>query len=334
MLLKDALHLFEESLYDGQTKETTRTWYIWFDEQGRIHGTLQHLLHFFGDVELEEIDVFAINRWVKGLSGVQSKWGQQRPTVESELSPNTINGRIASAKRFFGWLYQTGLIDRNPTATLQKIPMGKRAPRAITTDDFIRLLEHAAQASKQPTRDLAILIFLYDTGCRIGGLCNIKMSDLVLSERRVYIHEKGRGYNGDGRWLFLEPTPFLALTAYLEVRPVGCGSNLFVSPKGNLTVSGVYQMIQRHADALDIEGFWNPHSFRHAAAREWLRGGASLPAVAQLLGHKNVQTTASYYAQWARSELQQIKHEASPFNNAQINGTVNRLVEKFADVAF
>lgn len=329
MLLREALHLFEESLYDGHVKASTRRWYLWFDDQGHIHGMLQPLFTFCGNIHIEQIDVFLINRWMKGMRDVQTKYGKQRPIIEGEeLSPNTINGRIVVAKRFFGWLHKMDLISRNPAADLKRISIGDRQPKAISTASFISLLEEVAKRSQQPKRDLAIFIFLFDTGCRVGGLCNIKLSDLVLQEKRVYIREKGRGYNGNGRWVFLEPTPLLALSAYLEVRPVGCGSNLFVSQRGNLSASGVYQMIERHAKSVGIEGYWNPHSFRHAAAREWLRGGASLPSVAKLLGHNNIQTTTMYYARWARSELQQIKREASPFNNHIVNDAVSRVLAK------
>lgn len=327
MLLKEALHLFEESLYDGRVKERTRRWYIWFDERGRVHGMLRSLYLHFGDVPIEEIDVFSINRWIKKAREPQSKWGKQRPAVEGQFSPNTINGLIVTAKRFFGWLEEMNLLASNPAQNLRRIPMGQRMPRAIHTNDFVNLLEDVAATSRQPERDIAILTFLFDTGCRVGGLCNIKMSDMVLNKRRVFLREKGRGYNGKGRWVFLEDTPFLAVSTYLKVRPSGIGTNLFLSKKGALGTSGVYQMIERHARNIGIKGFWNPHSFRHAAAREWLRGGASLPAVAKLLGHNDIQTTTLYYAQWADSELQQIKHEASPFNDQDVEQAVSRVLQ-------
>ncbi len=335
MLLLEALHYFEESLYDGRLKGTTRKWYIRFDGRGRVQGMLKPLFDFCGNVEVTEIDVFVINRWLKSMHGVQTKWGGQRPVVEGEaLSPETINGRITSAKRFFNWLHMVGIIDHNPAAALKRIPLGDRSPKAVKTADFISLLESIANHSKQRERDLAILIFLFDTGVRVGGLCGIKLSDVEIEEKRVYVHEKGRGYNGSGRWVFLEPTPLLALTTYLEVRPEGRGKNLFVSQRGDLTSGGVYQMLERQAQLAGIEGFWNPHSFRHAAARAWLRGGASLPAVAKLLGHSNVLTTSKYYARWARSELQQIKHEASPFNDVTIDDAVSRYLEPSSITTF
>jgi integrase/recombinase XerD len=59
----------------------------------------------------------------------------------------------------------------------------------------------------------------------------------------------------------------------------------------------------------------NPHRFRHTFASDMVRAGVSLPALMQLMGHAQIQTTMVYvrvtplevYQQYARAVSQHIR---------------------------
>jgi len=59
----------------------------------------------------------------------------------------------------------------------------------------------------------------------------------------------------------------------------------------------------------------NPHRFRHTFASDMVRAGVSLPALMQLMGHAQIQTTMVYvqvtpqevYQQCARAVSQYIR---------------------------
>ena len=59
----------------------------------------------------------------------------------------------------------------------------------------------------------------------------------------------------------------------------------------------------------------NPHRFRHTFASDMVRAGVSLPALMQLMGHADIQTTLLYvqvtpqdvYLQYARAVAQHIR---------------------------
>ena len=59
----------------------------------------------------------------------------------------------------------------------------------------------------------------------------------------------------------------------------------------------------------------NPHRFRHTFASDMVRAGVSLPALMQLMGHADIQTTLVYvqvtplevYQQYARAVAQHIR---------------------------
>jgi integrase/recombinase XerD len=64
----------------------------------------------------------------------------------------------------------------------------------------------------------------------------------------------------------------------------------------------------------------NPHRFRHTFASDMIRAGISLPALMQLMGHAQIQTTLVYvqvtpqdvWEQYARAVAQHIRPAPSP----------------------
>ena len=100
-----------------------------------------------------------------------------------------------------------------------------------------------------------------------------------------------------------------AIEDWLKVRP--CKKEcpyVFVNihKKGGvhgLTVSGVYQAIERIAEKVGVTSDWNPHNWRHGSARGMIKQGASLSEVSQLLGHSTVTVTGDFYGIFSEEEL-------------------------------
>jgi integrase/recombinase XerD len=90
---------------------------------------------------------------------------------------------------------------------------------------------------------------------------------------------------------------------------------IFISMENDqepLTESGLNQLLIRLKKRANVEGRVNPHSFRHNFAREYLRNGGDLVTLARLLGHKDIKTTADYYAIFAPDELAELHEKFSP----------------------
>ncbi len=122
----------------------------------------------------------------------------------------------------------------------------------------------------------------------------------------------------------LRSAPFTARTEafladWLAVRP-SQATTVFCSllPRSYarpLTVNGLKHILKRLKREAGVTGRANPHSFRHGFAREMLRKGASLPEVSQLMGHSNVNTTASFYAVFGGRELSERHERFSPLTD-------------------
>lgn len=265
---------------------------------GAYREKLARLVEFLDDVAVEGITVNDLRRFVT------SQW-------DKGFSPFTVKTRVRAFKRLFNFLETEGLIDENPGERI-KTPNPKRdEPKAIQFDDFVALLKTTEGGSVLDLRDRAVIMFLFDTGCRVGGLCGLEIDDLDLARQRAKVREKGN----KTRLVFFMPETAHALSSWLEVRPQDRGDHLFVSFKGKckgLTVSGVRHLLEARAARAGCTGPVNPHAFRHGFAKGYLMGGGDLATLSDILGHSTVAVTAEYYTIWTVDELQEKHGRHSP----------------------
>jgi hypothetical protein len=119
------------------------------------------------------------------------------------------------------------------------------------------------------------------------------------------------------RLLPLAPETTQLLDHYLRVeRPDPCSAALFVVLKGpargqRMTPAGLRSLFRHHRRTTGVQ-LANPHRFRHTFASDMVRAGISLPALMQLMGHADIETTMHYvkvspqdvYLQYARAAAQ------------------------------
>lgn len=268
---------------------------------------LGYLLETLGDVAIEAVTVQDLRGYVAG---------QLARVTAGELSPFTVAGRVRALKRLFSFLLEEEVLTANPARRI-KTPRPRRVtPKGITHRDLVRLLESTQGGWVLDLRDRAIMLFLADTGCRLGGLCGLSLEDLDLEARRAIVTEKGEKSRAV---YFLEMTA-AALGAWLEARPVVDTGALFLSmdrwgnPQGPITGVTVARMLARRAKRAGIEGKVNPHSFRHAFARDFLMSGGDLGALSDLLGHADVLVTKAFYGVLTGEDLRRKHAEFSPVN--------------------
>jgi len=270
---------------------------------------LRPLVAFLGDVLVEEVTTYDVRRFIVHLQERATRWADHPRQREREggLSPFTVAGHVRAVKRLFNWLEAEGVIGANPVRRIRSPNPKQREPKAIDLPDFLALLATTKAGNVADLRDRAVLLFLADTGCRVGGLCGLRVCDVDLETGRAMVTEKG----GEPRAVFFGTQTAAALTAWLEVRPRGEGPGLFVSlgnkAEGGLSPNGVAQMLRRRARLAGVEGRVNPHSFRHAFARGFLLNGGDLATLADLMGHSSVEVTKNSYGIFTVQELQE-KH--------------------------
>ena len=168
-------------------------------------------------------------------------------------------------------------------------------------------------ASFRTARDLAIVGLMLMHGLRSGEVLALNPEDVLLSEGQLRVRGKGNKL----RFLPLAPETTQLIDHYLRLeRPDPCSAALFVVLKGpargtRMTPAGLRSVFRYHRRTTGIQ-LANPHRFRHTFASDMVRAGISLPALMQLMGHADIQTTLHYvqvspqdvYLQYARAAAQ------------------------------
>lgn len=275
----------------GEVSESTRDWY------GRCLASF--VAHVGPEADLEAISASDIRSYRAYL--LKPKVDPRRPKSKPKLmSIYSVHGRQRAVRRLFSWLVEEGTLAKNVALAVPLVKLPPTPPKAVADDDLARLLE---QLPAEPIRDRAVILFLIDTGCRVGGLCSVTLDSLDLGHCCAVVVEKGNR----SRRVY-----FTALTAeviglYLSIRPAARTDALFVSAKGGgLTPDGVRMLLRRVGERAGVEGRINAHSFRHAFARNFLRNGGNLAVLGRLLGHSpGSPVTARFYAVFDDKELQE-----------------------------
>ena len=211
-------------------------------------------------------------------------------TVEGR-KPATINRHLASLKSFCGWALAEGLISELPTDRVKGVQGGSAGPKWLEKREVHRLLRAVERSGIK--RDLAIVSTLYHTGLRVQELCQLRLADVELSERKgSLIVRAGKG--GKYRVIPLNADVRTAIGDYLAVRPKALDDQLFLSQRlKGLKPRMVEYLAGNHARLAGLEGV-TPHTLRHSFCKHALDAGVNLVEVSKLAGHRRLETTAIY----------------------------------------
>lgn len=214
--------------------------------------------------------------------------------------PRTRNSRLAALRSFFGHLLR-----HDPTRAAQyhrvlALPAKRVRSRPATylePDEVRSLLSKPDPATSLGTRDLALLLLLYNTGARVGEALAVRPADLHLSPpAQVRLHGKG----GKDRLCPIWRETVSALTRLLRASPGG-DAPVFRSARGQpLSRDGVAYILGKYVRHATCEvptlarRRITPHVLRHSCAVALLQAGVDLTVIRDYLGHASVATTNRY----------------------------------------
>jgi integrase/recombinase XerD len=239
------------------------------------------------------------------------KWLNSR-----EYSRATIARKIAAVKSFVSFLIETGDLLKSPTVDIESPKTIKSLPKPLLTKEIDALLNIAKKnKSMEGSRDASMLSLMYWTGLRVSELISLNLDNLYTSEAEPYLRCNGKGERE--RTIPIPEQALELLKFYLrEVRHNFVRNNaelgVFVNVRGErLTRQGYWLILKSYVKESGIKSNVTPHTLRHSYATHLLRGGASIRAVQELLGHANISTT-QIYTQLANQDLKDVYEEVHP----------------------
>ena len=243
----------------------------------------------------------------------------------SYLSHYTINGKeetcsasgkarkLSTLRAFYKHFFNKNLLTAN---TPSKVSMPKIHEKEIIRlesngkVDEISEIIHCAESGEGLTkkqqdfhnengvRDAAIITLFLGTGIRISELVGLNIEDIDLSTNSFVVTRKG----GNRAVLYFNDEVRFALMAYLEKRNADKEVNeeeraLFLSiQKKRISTRAVQLLVKKYAKIISPLKKITPHKLRSTFGTALYRSTGDIYAVADCLGHKDVNTTKKHYA--------------------------------------
>ncbi len=172
------------------------------------------------------------------------------------------------------------------------LELSKAAPRAITEDEQRRLLRIGERAK---ARDRAIAVVLLYTGLRLAELVALDVDDVKTSARKgLVIVRSGKG--DAYREVPLNALVRQVLDEWLTERKTKAAEDeraVFVGRSGRrLSKRSVDDVVRGLGKDADVQ--LSAHILRHTFLTRMVRQGSGLVLVAELAGHRRLETTRGY----------------------------------------
>lgn len=216
----------------------------------------------------------------------------------ARLTPSECRAPVTATRAFLRFLSTTGVVRLGLDGAVPTVRQWTLAtlPRALTAAELERVFASCDDTRATGPRDRAVLLLLGRLGLRASEVAALQREDIDWREGRIRIRA---GKSGRDRSLPLLRDLVDALVASLcRVRPrPGCRA-VFMSarpPHRPLTAGAIgdiaLRALHRAGVAVHRPG---AHTLRHTAATQMVRRGVPFKAVADVLGHAHLSTTAIY----------------------------------------
>ncbi|MEE0433955.1 MAG: tyrosine recombinase [Peptococcaceae bacterium] len=216
-----------------------------------------------------------------------------------KLSKNSLSRKISSIKRFYAYLLETDVVQKNPFQSLHSPKHDKVLPQVIQEIDMAAFFDELYQNDDPLTqRDRVLFELLYGSGLRISEALALNVRD-VSAQMLLRVIGKGN----KERIVPLSKKAQEALAHYLAVQ--GGRAKLLQKNKEEqalllnhlgerLTRRGAIYLVDKYVKKGALRYHVSPHSFRHSFATHLLDHGADIKMIQELLGHSNLSTTQIY----------------------------------------
>jgi integrase/recombinase XerD len=257
-------------------------------------------------------------QWRFGRRPVQSRTLRLRDIADfieyraASLRSSTLHGLATALRSFFSFLHFTGRV-REPLTAAVICPLPKpprRVPATLSDAELHRFLKAFDRSHPAGRRDFTMALCLCRLGMRAREVASLRLDDVDYENRTLHLRlTKTRRE----RLLPLSAELARAIGAYVRSgRPATDSPTLFVRHRRPWTAgqgSELVRMAMRRAYRRAKLKPRGAHILRHTLATRLHRRGVGLKAIADVLGHRSMDTTARY----ARINYAELRQAALPW---------------------
>lgn len=253
--------------------------------KGQSSRTIEHndyvkrrLVSIIGDIKLNRLSLDDIYKWKNTMA--IGKLPDGSPVKRSQ---NSLRCDILRVRAMLKYMDIIG----EPCLNYRLVPVPKREDIQRT---FLNEGEVASMIkSAYSLRNQFIISLLYSSGIRLSEFISLDRD--AIKNRSFTVIGKG----GKLRLCFIDKRTESLMKKYLKTRTDNCPalvvSNLY---KQRMTASNVQLLIRNSAKRAGIDRHITPHVFRHSFATNFISNNGGIKPLAELLGHKSLDTTSIY----------------------------------------
>lgn len=261
------------------------------------------------------IDAFTVNV-LDQLTAVDLEEYEEYLKVYQAGDKTETNGerglkrKMSSLRSFYAYYFKREMIHTNPTVLVDVPKIHQKSIIRLEADEVALLLDYIEHGGddltgqkkvyyeKTKDRDLALVTLLLGTGVRVSECVGLDIEDVDFKNNGIKVTRKG----GNEMVVYFGPEVEKALKNYLEVRkniiPVeGHEHALFYSTqRKRIGVQAVENLVKKYARQVTTTKKITPHKLRSTYGTALYQETGDIYLVADVLGHKDVNTTKKHYA--------------------------------------
>lgn len=219
-----------------------------------------------------------------------------------------IARKLSTLRAFYKYYYNKEVLENNVTTRIKTPKIHEKPILRLNQNEALKLLhvidtgdgltdKQLDYHQRTRVRDLAIFTLFLTTGIRISELCALDVSDIDLNSLSFKVLRKG----GNETLLYFSKQTAAALEQYFEHRKSAANyshnSPLFLSLQNKrISVRALQMLVQKYAQlAVPLKNI-SPHKLRSTYGTLLYQQTGDIYLVADVLGHKDVNTTRKHYA--------------------------------------
>lgn len=237
------------------------------------------------------------------------RYYQNDEGIEYTNSETGIKRKLSSIRAMYNYFHTHQLIDKNPTLQVKMPKIHEKNIIRMEPNEIASFLDTVESGEnltekqlkfheKTKVRDLAIMTLLLGTGIRVSECVGLDINDVDFDSDRINIIRKG----GNESFVYFGEEIRKALTDYLEERmqitaEPGHENALFLSSRNTrMGARNIEILVRKYARISVGSKHITPHKLRSTYGTQLYTETGDIYLVADVLGHKDVNTTRKHYA--------------------------------------
>lgn len=233
----------------------------------------------------------------------------EKDGVEHTNDECGIKRKLASLRTMYRYFYKNELIQTDPAIKVDMPKIHEKNIIRLDVDEVARLLDEVESGdslsprqqkyhARTKTRDLAMMTLLLGTGIRVSECVGLDMDDVDFRNNGIKIHRKG---GAEVVVYFSEEVKKTLMEYMVERQKItaedGSINALFLSLQHKrINVRSVENLVKKYSLLVTNLKHITPHKLRSTYGTSLYRETGDIYLVADVLGHKDVNTTRKHYA--------------------------------------